>query len=105
MALHPLRSQREAWQGRRMTHRSRLTAVLVDVPAADHEAATTFWSSALGKPAERLEKYPEYAFLGQATPGVEFMVQGTGDAQPRIHIDIESDDIEAEVARLATLGA
>jgi len=88
-----------------MTHRSRLTAVLVDVLASDQQAATAFWSAALGKPAERLEKYPEYAFLGQATPGVEFMVQGTGDGEPRIHIDIESDDVEAEVARLTALGA
>ena len=88
-----------------MTHRSRLTAVLIDVPVTDHESATAFWSAALGKPAERLEKYPEYAFLGQATPGIEFMVQATGDAQPRIHIDIESDDVEAEVARLTALGA
>lgn len=88
-----------------MTHRSRLTAVLVDVPASDHEAATTFWSAALGKPAERLEKHPEYAFLGQATPGIEFMVQATGDDRPRIHIDIESDDVDAEVARLTAVGA
>ena len=88
-----------------MTHRSRLTAVLVDVPASDHEAAATFWSAALGKPADRLEKYPEYAFLGQATPGVEFMVQGTGDPGPRVHFDIESDDVEAEVRRLEALGA
>jgi predicted enzyme related to lactoylglutathione lyase len=88
-----------------MTHRSRLTAVLVDVPASDHDAAITFWSAALGKPANRLDKYPEYAFLGQATPGIEFMVQSTGDPQPRIHIDIETDDVEAEVARLTALGA
>ena len=88
-----------------MTHRSRLTAVLVDVPTSDHEAATTFWSAALGKPATRLEKHPEYAFLGQATPGVEFMVQATGDERPRVHIDIESDDVDAEVARLSALGA
>jgi predicted enzyme related to lactoylglutathione lyase len=84
-----------------MTHRSRLTAV----PAADKETATAFWSAALGKPADRLEKYPEYAFLGQATPGIEFMVQSTGDPGPRIHIDIETDDVEAEVARLTALGA
>jgi predicted enzyme related to lactoylglutathione lyase len=88
-----------------MTHRSRFTSVLVDVPAADHEAATGFWSAALGKPAKRLEEHPEYTFLGQVTPGVEFMVQATGDSQPRVHLDIESDDVDAEVARLTALGA
>ena len=33
------------------------------------------------------------------------MVQGTGDDAPRVHFDIESDDVEAEVARLKGLGA
>jgi predicted enzyme related to lactoylglutathione lyase len=88
-----------------MTHRSRLTSVLVDVPSNDHETAVTFWSKAVGKDAKRIEGHPEYAFLGQVTPGVELMVQATGDDQPRIHIDIESDDVDAEVERLKALGA
>src|SRR5437764_9443982 len=93
-----------------MTHRSRLTAVLVDVPASDHDAATQFWTAAFGRPAKRIEKYPEYAFLGQVTPGIEVMVQALqtpagGDERPRVHFDIESDDVDAEVARLGTFGA
>jgi predicted enzyme related to lactoylglutathione lyase len=93
-----------------MPHRSRLTAVLIDVPSADHDAATTFWSKALGHEGKRLEKHPEYSFLGEVTPGIEFMVQALqdapkGDAGPRIHIDIESDDVDAEVQRLKGLGA
>jgi len=88
-----------------MSHRSRLTAVLVDVPAADHEGAAAFWSAALGREGKRSEKFPEYHVLGEVTPGVEFMVQATGDITPRIHIDIETDDIDAEVGRLKGLGA
>jgi predicted enzyme related to lactoylglutathione lyase len=88
-----------------MTHRSRLTAVLVDVPADDHERGTTFWSQALGAEAKSIDNHPEYRFLGQVTPGIEFMVQATGDAAPRVHFDIESDDVDAEVARLKGLGA
>lgn len=88
-----------------MTHRSRLTAVLVDVPAASHDEAVRFWSAALGHEAKRLEKHPEYAFAGEVTPGIEFMVQSTGDASSRVHFDIETDDIDAEVARLESLGA
>jgi len=93
-----------------MTHRSRLTAVLIDVPGAHHEAETAFWSQALGQQGKRLEQHPEYAFLGQVTPGIEFMVQALqdrpgGDTAPRIHIDIESDDVDAEVERLKNLGA
>jgi predicted enzyme related to lactoylglutathione lyase len=93
-----------------MTHRSRLTAVLIDVPGADHDAETAFWSQALGHQGKRLDNHPEYSFLGQVTPGIEFMVQALqdpaeSDARPRIHIDIESDDIDAEVERLKALGA
>jgi len=88
-----------------MSHRSRLTAVLVDVPADAHEAAVAFWSGALGAEGKLLEKHPEYAFYGEVTPGIEFMVQATGDASPRVHIDIETDDVDAEVARLTRLGA
>ena len=88
-----------------MTHRSRLTAVLIDVPSADHQRAVEFWAGALGASGQQVEKYPEYHFFGQPTPGVEFMVQATGDDRPRIHIDIESDDVDAEVKRLTALGA
>src|SRR5437764_3747918 len=88
-----------------MTHRSRLTAVLVDVPAAEHDRAVAFWSAALGRDGKRSEKFPEYVAFGEATPGVEFMVQSTGDEQSRVHLDIESDDVEAEVKRLESLGA
>jgi predicted enzyme related to lactoylglutathione lyase len=88
-----------------MSHRSRLTSVLVDVPGADHDRTAAFWSAALGREGKVYDEFPEYVSFGEATPGVEFMVQSTGDAGPRIHIDIESDDVEAEVARLSGLGA
>ena len=88
-----------------MAHRSRLTAVLVDVPAAERDTALRFWAAAFGREAEEVPDNPEYRYLGQVTPGVEFMVQGTGDASSRVHFDIESDDVDAEVARLTALGA
>ena len=88
-----------------MTHRSRLTAVLIDVPERDREKAGAFWSAALGREPKHYDKFPEYDILGEVTPGIEFMVQSTGDDSPRIHIDIETDDVEAETARLVALGA
>jgi predicted enzyme related to lactoylglutathione lyase len=88
-----------------MTHRSRLTAVLVDVPRPDFERATAFWNAALGKDGEPLEKHPEYAWLGQPTPGIGFMVQAVDEPAPRAHFDLETDDVEAEVTRLTSLGA
>ena len=88
-----------------MSHRSRLTAVLVDVPTDDLDQTASFWTAALGQEPKTFDKLPEYRVYGEVTPGIEFMVQGTGDAGPRVHFDIETDDVEAEVARLKGLGA
>jgi hypothetical protein len=74
-----------------MTHRSRLTAVLVDVPPGDFDKTVAFWGAVLGGAEQRFDELPEYVAFGHPTPG--------------IHIDIETDDIEAEVARLSQLGA
>ena len=85
-------------------HRSRLTAALADVPPDLFAPETTFWSGALGRPAETVESNPEYADLGEVFPGMGFMVQSVG-ASARVHLDIETDDVEAEVQRLESLGA
>ncbi|MHB1509462.1 MAG: VOC family protein [Acidimicrobiales bacterium] len=85
-------------------HRSRLTAVLVDVPREYYQDVVDFWSGALGDRAESDEDDPDYASLGQPVPGLQFMVQQV-DADARVHLDIETDDVEAEVDRLEQLGA
>jgi predicted enzyme related to lactoylglutathione lyase len=88
-----------------VSHRSRLAGALIDVPGADYDREVTFWATALDRPAEVEADDPDYSSLGEPTPGVELMVQAVGDPSPRIHLDIETDDIEAEVARLIALGA
>jgi predicted enzyme related to lactoylglutathione lyase len=88
-----------------MAHRSRLAAVLVDVPAADRPRAAEFWAGAFGVRGRPGTEFPEYHVFGEVTPGVIAMVQGTGDDAPRVHFDIETDDVEAEVTRLKGLGA
>jgi predicted enzyme related to lactoylglutathione lyase len=88
-----------------MSHRSRLTSTLIDVPRADYERTVAFWSAALEVPAEPEEGDADYTVFGEPTPGVSLLVQAVGDEVPRIHLDIETDDIDAEVARLTSLGA
>jgi predicted enzyme related to lactoylglutathione lyase len=88
-----------------MSHRSRLTSTLIDVPRADYERTVAFWSAALEVPATPEEGDPDYTEFGEPTPGVALLVQAVGDEVPRIHLDIETDDIDAEVARLTSLGA
>ena len=87
-------------------HRSRLTAALFDVPGDVMEAETSFWCAALGATAHRSSYNPEYALLDGLFSGLQVMVQQVGEGTPaRLHVDVESDDIEAEVQRLEALGA
>jgi hypothetical protein len=85
-------------------HRSKLTAALVDVPADLYDREVGFWSHAIGREPSEIEGNPDYADLGQPVPGFQVMVQRV-DAAPRVHLDIETDDVEAEVRRLEALGA
>jgi hypothetical protein len=85
-------------------HRSKLNAALVDVPAEVYEAEVAFWSGVTGRTPEHDPDNPEYADFGQVVPGMQFMVQKVG-APARVHLDVETDDVEAEVRRLEALGA
>jgi predicted enzyme related to lactoylglutathione lyase len=87
-------------------HRSRLSILLLDLPPEHHAAGRDFWSAATGHPAESSADAPEWASLGSFAGGFHLEVQRTGaGTPPRWHVDIETDDIEAEVARLEGLGA
>jgi predicted enzyme related to lactoylglutathione lyase len=87
------------------SHRSRLCGAYIDVPRAEYDRTVQFWQSGLDRPGQVDADDPDYVSFGEATPGVELMVQAVGDSTSRIHLDIETDDIEAEVARLTALGA
>lgn len=87
------------------SHRSRLCAAYIDVPRSDYERTVQFWQAGLERDAEIEADDPSYTSFGEPTPGVDLMVQAVGDNVPRIHLDIETDDIDAEVARLIALGA
>lgn len=85
-------------------HRSRVYAVIIDTPAAEAARAAEFWSAALGVPARPLPDQPQFTSLRGAVPGLVTAVKAVDDA-PGIHIDIESDDPDAETSRLIALGA
>ena len=88
-----------------MAHYSRLSKVVIDVPPADHDREVAFWSAAAGQPMTRFDRHPEYH--GAALHGQEFwlLVQRLGQDRARVHIDIHTDDLPAEIARLEKLGA
>jgi hypothetical protein len=89
-----------------MPHRSRLAVLLLDLPPETHDAGRDFWSDATGRPAPTDPDEPEWSSLGDLADGWHVSVQRTGEGTPpRWHVDVETDDIPAEVARLEALGA
>ena len=89
-------------------HKSRLSGMIIDCQTGDLNAAADFWSQALGM--ERVEKptdepAPEkYVHLKNTDGHMDIEVQKVGHPS-RVHLDIETDDVAAEVARLEKLGA
>ena len=89
-----------------MTHRSKLCGFIIDCRTDDLGAAAEFWGRALGMeirqlPAEEGEKYVR---LVDRDSELHIEVQRV-EHPSRVHLDIEADDIGAEVARLEALGA
>jgi predicted enzyme related to lactoylglutathione lyase len=87
-------------------HKSRLAGFIIDCQTQDLEAAARFWSAALGLASE-VEGAGDpalYRRLATAADQPHVEVQKVTHAS-RVHLDIEADDIEAEVRRLEALGA
>ena len=86
-------------------HRSRLSTFVIDCKTADLDRAAEFWSRALGRAWKRQpDNDPKYRELAAAAEEPMVLVQSV-EHPSRIHLDIESDDLDAEVARLEALGA
>ena len=87
-------------------HRSRLNGILIDCNVDDIHETASFWAKALGRPVN--PDHPgtrgNYVMLEDRPGEISIQVQRV-DHESRVHIDIETDDIEREVARLEKLGA
>jgi predicted enzyme related to lactoylglutathione lyase len=89
-------------------HRSRLCHFVIDVP--DLDQGVSFWSSALNATEEPLPEHSRHIYRQLRLPDSEIriLLQKTSDqksSKERMHLDLEADDIEAEVRRLEALGA
>jgi predicted enzyme related to lactoylglutathione lyase len=85
-------------------HKSRLAGFIIDCQTEQLDEAARFWSAALGLAAQPPGADPRYRVLQTPADEVHVEVQQVSHAS-RVHLDIESDDIEAEVHRLERLGA
>jgi len=87
-------------------HRSRINGILIDCNTDDIDVAAHFWAEALGRPVDPDHPGTRGNYRMLATPEGEISVQiQRVEHDSRIHLDIETDDIPAEVERLQKLGA
>ncbi|MDX1648944.1 MAG: VOC family protein [Myxococcota bacterium] len=90
-------------------HRSRLSTVVIDCAEDAFEGGVAFWSRAFGRePLPEEGEDPRYVSLrgragGEGAPTV--LLQRVPAAERAVHLDVETDDVEAEVSRLERLGA
>ncbi len=90
-------------------HHSRISTIVIDCAEEDWERSLEFWGRALGRdllPEEGDD--PRYVSLrGRLGEGGAplALLQRVPAAERAIHLDIETDDVEAEVERLHALGA
>jgi len=91
-------------------HKSKLGGFIIDCRTDDLRRAADFWSAALGMPLREpptgeADKYGDkYKWLDDSQHDLHIEVQKV-EHPSRVHLDIETDDIEAEVERLEKLGA
>lgn len=89
-----------------MAHHSRICKVVLDVPVDAHAAEVAFWQAATGQEMAPIDGAPEYSGTALRSPRMWLFVQRLADGgASRAHLDIHTDDLEAEVARLERHGA
>ncbi|PCJ23449.1 MAG: hypothetical protein COA96_11910, partial [SAR86 cluster bacterium] len=80
-------------------HKSKLAGFIIDCNTEDLQGAAEFWGSALGMKTKQFsgEEGEKYVRLMDSSSDLHIEVQSVNH-QSRIHLDIETDNIEAEVA-------
>lgn len=87
-----------------MAHQSRLAGLVIDCKAVELKDAARFWGGALGCEIKWDDEDQRYALLVGPDDQPKMLLQAV-DHDSRVHLDIETGDQAAEVARLEKLGA
>lgn len=86
-------------------HKSRLSNIIIDCKTEDVDAAAKFWAAAIGRVSEQdADPSEPYRLLVGSPDEMKILVQAVRH-ESRVHLDIETNDIEAEATRLEGLGA
>jgi len=89
-----------------MPHRSRLAGFIIDCQTDDVDHAAAFWSGALGYAAGESYVEGDAAYVEFSGTPADLQIEVQKVQHPsRVHLDIETDDLDAEAARLEALGA
>ncbi len=87
-------------------HRSKLAGFIVDCCTEDLTGAAAFWGAALGMEVQQFAGEEGKKYVGLVDRHTDLHIEVQTVSHPsRVHLDIETDNIEAEVARLEALGA
>jgi predicted enzyme related to lactoylglutathione lyase len=89
-------------------HRSRVCHFVIDV--ADLDQGVSFWTAALDAVNDPLPENSSHVYRHLRLPDsdIRILLQKTSDekvSKERMHLDVETDNVEAEVKRLEALGA
>lgn len=86
-------------------HKSKLAGFIIDCNTTNLNAAADFWGGALGMQIKTLPPEEGEKYVRLIDPnGLHIEVQKVAHPS-RVHLDIETDDVAAEVRRLEALGA
>ena len=86
-------------------HRIVLNTFIIDAQSDDYDALTGFWAGALAAQVVRPPGMPDYRILEGASEDFRVVVQDVHGGPAGVHLDIHTDDLDAEVERLSGLGA
>ena len=87
-------------------HKSRLGTLVIDCHSDDFDRDAEFWAGVFGCEVLRRDEPGDENYRLLTTPDTDpkLLLQCV-EHESRVHVDIETDDIDAEVQRLEKLGA
>ncbi|MCW8985444.1 MAG: hypothetical protein OQK55_08880 [Thermoanaerobaculales bacterium] len=87
-------------------HHSCLGGLIIDCRTDDLDNEAQFWSKALGYEIRTTDDADDANYVVLDTPdGEPYIELQSVDHPSRVHLDIKTDDLDAEVQRLERLGA
>jgi predicted enzyme related to lactoylglutathione lyase len=85
-------------------HRIVLSSFIIDAPSDVRDRTVDFWAGALDAQAVQT-RMPDYHILEGASQDFRIVVQNVHSGSAGVHLDIHTDDLDAEIERLLGLGA